>query len=219
MATLAQIDVMQEGVLFGLPMPLTFRPAIAMSDEELIAFSQRNKPYRIERNAAGELEIMSPVGMDGSHWEAEVIRELGNWTKEHGGFFFSSNGGFNLPDGSMRSPDAAWISEARYKAVSRVDRKRFAPGSPQFLIEILSESDSRSVLEAKMQMWIDNGAQLAWMIDPYKATLSIYRPGAAVEVLNRPDSVEAGEPVAGFRLSTPPALGRIVSYPSMSACQ
>jgi hypothetical protein len=47
-----------------------------MSDEELIAFSRRNKPYRIERNAAGELEIMSPVGMYGSHWEAVVIREL-----------------------------------------------------------------------------------------------------------------------------------------------
>jgi Uma2 family endonuclease len=51
-------------------------------------------------------------------------------------------------------------------------------------------------------MWITNGAQLAWMVDPYRATLSIYRPGAAVEVLTRPDSVEAGDPVAGFRLST-----------------
>jgi Uma2 family endonuclease len=103
-----------------------------------------------------------------------VIRELGNWTVEHGGFHFSSNGGFNLPDSSMRSPDAAWISDARYKAVARADRKRFAPGSPQFLIEILSESDSRSALEAKMQMWIANGAELAWMVDPYSRTLSIY---------------------------------------------
>ena len=145
---------------------------------------------------------MSPVGMDGSQWEAEVIRELGNWTKEHGGYFFSSNGGFNLPDGSVRSPDAAWISEARYKAVSRADQRRFAPGSPQFLAEILSESDNRSLLEAKLEMWLVNGAQLAWMIDPYERTLSIYRPGAEVEVLERPDSVEAGDPVAGFRLST-----------------
>ena len=45
MATIAQIDLMQEGVLFDLPMPLTFRPPFEMSDEDLIAFSRRNKPY------------------------------------------------------------------------------------------------------------------------------------------------------------------------------
>ena len=39
----------QEGVLVGLPMPVKFRPAVAMTDEELIAFSRRNKPYQIER--------------------------------------------------------------------------------------------------------------------------------------------------------------------------
>ncbi len=167
-----------------------------------MAFSRRNKPYRIERNAKGELEIMSPVGMEGSQWEAEVIRELGNWAHEHGGRFFSSNGGVTLPDGSMRSPDAAWISDARWNALSKSDRRRYSPLCPDFVIEILSESDSRSVLNTKMDMWLANGAQLAWMVDPYAATLSIYRPGAAVEVLERPDSVEAGEPVAGFRLST-----------------
>lgn len=89
-----------------------------MTDEQLIAFSRRNKPYRIERNAEGELEIMSPVGMDGCRREAMVIRELGNWAERHGGIFFSSNGGFTLPDTSMLSPDAAWISEARWNSVS-----------------------------------------------------------------------------------------------------
>ena len=78
MATLPQIDVMQEGALVGLPMPLTVRPSFAMSDEELIAFSRRNEPYRIERNAAGELEIMTPPGLQGSHFEAVVIGSYRN---------------------------------------------------------------------------------------------------------------------------------------------
>jgi Uma2 family endonuclease len=59
----------------------------------------------------------------------------------------------------------------------------------------------RATLETKMEMWIANGAKLAWMIDPYAATVSVYKPGAAVEVLERPEWVEAGEPVAGFRLA------------------
>lgn len=202
MAALAESLGLDHLPLIGLPMPVTLRLMRPISDEDLMAFSRRNKPYRIERNAKGELEIMSPVGMEGSQWEAEVIRELGNWAHEHGGRFFSSNGGVTLPDGSMRSPDAAWISDARWNALSKSDRRRYSPLCPDFVIEILSESDSRSVLNTKMDMWLANGAQLAWMVDPYAATLSIYRPGAAVEVLERPDSVEAGEPVAGFRLST-----------------
>jgi Uma2 family endonuclease len=58
------------------------------------------------------------------------------------------------------------------------------------------------MLRAKMQVWIENGAKLAWMIDPYAATLTIYRPGSEPGVLQRPDSVEAEAPVAGFRLTT-----------------
>ena len=46
--------------LHGLAMPLTIRFAKAPSDEDVVRFSQQNQPYRIERNAAGELEIMSP---------------------------------------------------------------------------------------------------------------------------------------------------------------
>jgi Uma2 family endonuclease len=202
MATLAQIDLMQEGVLFGLPMPLTFRPPVAMSDEELIAFSRRNRPFRIERNSLGELEIMSPVGGDGSIWENIVSGELLLWAKQNGGKAFNSAGGFNLEDGSLRSPDAGWISDARWNALSRAHQRGFPPLCPDFVVEVLSASDSRSALEAKMEMWIANGARLAWMIDPYAATVSIYRPGAEVEVLERPDSMEASEPVAGFRLTT-----------------
>jgi len=202
MATFAQIDQAQECVLFGLPMPLTLRFPQTLSDEEFIAFSRRNRPFRIEENAQGELEIMSPVGFDGGQREIFVGARLFDWAEQNGGIALSSNAGFRMPDGSVRSPDASWISDEQWKMLSREERRKFPPICPQFLIEILSESDSRSVLEAKMQRWINYGAKLAWMIDPYRATLSIYRRGAAVEVLDRPDSVEAGEPVAGFRLST-----------------
>ena len=202
MAVAEQIDLMREGVLAGVPLPYVLRLPAPMSDEELIAFSRRNRPFQIECNSEGELEVMSPPGAQGSHWEAQAIFELGVWTRSNGGIFFSSNGGFRLPNGSMRSPDAAWVSQARWDALSKEQRSRYPPLCPDFVIEILSATDSRKRLEAKMEMWTANGAQLAWMIDPYARTLSIYRPGAETGLLESPDSVEAGEPVAGFRLST-----------------
>jgi Uma2 family endonuclease len=102
----------------------------------------------------------------------------------------------------VRGPDAAWIASDRIERLTAEEKRKFPPLCPDFLIEVLSESDSRRPLENKMQMWIDAGTQLAWMIDPFAATVSIYRPNRAPEVLQRPDSVEADEVVPGFRLST-----------------
>jgi Uma2 family endonuclease len=174
-----------------------------LSDDELIVFSRKNKPYRIEKNRNGDITIMTPVGGLGSEWEAFVISELNYWNRDYGkGRVFSSNAGFNLPDGSTLSPDASWVSESRWKMLTHEQKEKYPPLCPEFIVEILSRTDSRKVLQAKMQAWIDNGAQLAWMIDPYAASLTIYRPGREPEVLERPDSVEAEAPVEGFRLTT-----------------
>jgi Uma2 family endonuclease len=184
----------------GLPMPVVVRLEAPVTDEELLDLSRQNRTYRIERNAKGELEIMSPVASKGGHLEFFIAGELYLWIREHGGLAFSSSSGFTLPDRSVRSADLAWISESRWNALSEAQQSRYAAICPDFVTEILSETDRRATLEAKMEMWIANGAQLAWMIDPFAATVSIYRPEAAVEVLERPEFVEAGEPVAGFRL-------------------
>ena len=84
----------------------------------------------------------------------------------------------------------------------RPHRGRASRVCPDFLVEVLSGSDSRTKLEATMEMWMVNGARLAWMIDPFAATLSIYRPGQQLEVLARPEWVEADSVVPGFRLET-----------------
>ena len=201
MSALVEFVGLDQLSLAALPAPVVIRLPEPISDDQLLAFSDRNRPYQVERNARGELEIMSPSGGKGSRWESRVIRELDQWAEEHGGAAFSSAGGFHLPDGSVLSPDAAWVSEARWNALTDEQQRRFPPLCPDFLVEILSESDRLGMLKAKMQMWMENGAQLAWMIDPYEQTVRVYRAGSGAELLVLPEFVEAGEPVAGFRLN------------------
>ena len=189
-----------EGELAGIPLPATLRPPTPLTDDELMAFSRRNRPFRIELNARGEIEIMTPVGGDGGNLESLINSEVAIWAREHGGLSFSSSTGFRLPDASVLSPDAAWVSSDRWKNLSKEARRSYPPLCPEFVIEIRSASDSRPVLEAKMETWLANGAQLAWMIDPFAATVSVYRPGAPVNVLDRPEVLQADGPVQGFRL-------------------
>jgi Uma2 family endonuclease len=200
MAALAESLQLDSLSLAGLPMPVILRPATPLSDLELMAFSRRNRPYRIEQNAKGELEIMWPAGSEGGRREQFVIRMLGNWAEEYGGACFSSNAGFTMRDKSVRSPDASWIDQARWDAIPQADQEGYVSACPDFLVEILSRYDSRPKLEEKMEMWIANGAQLAWMIDPFAAEVLVYRSGQSVERLARPEWVEAETVVPGFRL-------------------
>jgi Uma2 family endonuclease len=191
---------MQE-VLQNVALPKRFRPSAPLSDDELMAFSAANAPLKVERLASGEILVMTPSGFENNLREAYVVHELFAWAEADGrGFAFSSNAGFNLPDGSTLSPDGGWVESSRLAALTKHVRERFLPFAPDFLIEILSLSDSLPELDAKMEQWIANGVRLAWRIDPFGGTVAVYATGTAPVVLSRPEVVEGVEPVAGFRL-------------------
>jgi len=187
-----------------LPVRLRFdRP---MTDDELMRFCAENDDLRVERDANGELIVMSPAGGGSSSRNAQLNRQLGNWADETGvGNTFDSSSGFRLPDGSMRSPDAALIAWPRWNALSEKQQEEFPPICPEFVIELRSPSDRLIPLQEKMRLWVANGAELAWLVDPSRKTVEIYRPGREAEVVEGGSAVEGEGPVAGFVLE----LGKI----------
>jgi len=188
-------------IIQDVPLPARLRPPAPLSDEELMAFSEANKPCRVERLASGEILVMTPSGFENNRREAYVVAELFAWADADGrGVAFSSNAGFNLPDGSTLSPDAGWIASDRLASLSHEQQERYLPFAPDFVVEILSPSDSLSELDAKMAQWIANGAKLAWRIDPFGCTVAIYAAGTAPQILERPATVEGTGPVEGFLL-------------------
>jgi Uma2 family endonuclease len=105
----------------------------------------------------------------------------------------------------MRNPDAAWILSSRWNALSEEEQDSFSPLCPDFVIELRSPSDRLPEMREKMAMWVANGAQVAWLIDPKRRAVEIYRPGEAPEVHKNPVSVRGSGPVQGFELM----LGRV----------
>lgn len=181
--------------------PFRIRFAQPISSDDLERFCVENDPLRIERDSTGELIVMSPTHSEGGGIESEVFFALASWTHADGrGKFFGSNTGFTLPDTSVRAADAAWVSWPRWNALTPKQRKSYAPICPEFVIEVRSDSDRLPILQAKMGMWIANGAEVAWLIDPLRNAVEIYRPGDSPEVLHEPSSVQGTGPVAGFEL-------------------
>ena len=193
-------------VLSEVELPVRLRLERPMTDEELMRFCAANEALRVERDANGELIVMTPAGFKTSKMNSRITRLLDAWAEADGrGVATDSNGGYTLPDGSVRAPDAAWVSLERLKDVSAEEQDRFAPVCPYFVIELVSPSNRLADVEAKMGMWIGNGAEVGWLIDPERKVVEIYRVGRAVEVLEGPETVEGDGPVAGFVLG----MGRV----------
>jgi Uma2 family endonuclease len=182
-------------------LPMRIRLECPMTDERLMRFAAELEPLRVERDANGELIVMSPTGLEGSGQNSEIIADLIIWARQDArGKVFDSNGGFTLPDGSMRAPDAAWLSWQRWNALPRSEQKKFGRVVPEFVIELRSETDRLPVLQDKMRIWIANGVEVAWLIDPIEKAVTIYRPGDEPEHLAHPTCVQGTGPIAGFEL-------------------
>jgi Uma2 family endonuclease len=174
----------------------------SMTDEEFLRFCEENKDLRIERNSNLEILIMSPVGTKGGFYSGEIFSQLSAWNKsEKNGLTFDSSTGFTLPDRSMLSPDASWVSNKRWSGLSESEQEQFAPICPEFVVEVRSKTDSIEDLKNKMKVWIRNGAQLGWLIDPYDKTAYLFKADHSEEINQGFErKLKAGNPVNGFEL-------------------
>ena len=188
-------------VLEHIELPVRIRTERRLTDEELLEFSAANEPARVERDANGELIVMSPNFSDGGALEADVYSELRIWALNDGrGKTFGPNSGFTLSDSSVRAPDASWIDWERWNALTDAERSSYSPICPQFVIEVRSAKDSLAALRKRMEEWIANGAELAWLIDPQRRVVEVYLAGDASEMHEDPTSVRGSGCVRGFEL-------------------
>ncbi|MBH8573902.1 Uma2 family endonuclease [Nostocaceae cyanobacterium CENA369] len=186
----------------AITLPSTLKLKIDLTDEQFFQMCQKNSDYRFERTASGEILIMPPTGSDTGRRNVKITTQLDIWNSESNlGEVFDSSTGFILPNGAERSPDASWVRIERWNALTPEQQEKFAPICPDFVIELRSRTDSLKELQEKMQEYIENGAQLGWLIDRKNKRVEIYRPGKDVEILNNPTSLSGENVLPGFVLN------------------
>ena len=164
-----------------------------------IDFCEANDDYEMEVNEAGELVILPMVGFRGNRREHYMSIFLGNWEMANGGVSASSTSRFRLTSGALRGPDAAWITQERYDTATDEERETAFPGAPDFVVEIRSRRDNLAPLRRKMQLWMDGGARLGWLIDPRNRRVYVYRTGRPEpEILEDPETLDGEDVLPGF---------------------
>ncbi|MBO1054498.1 Uma2 family endonuclease [Dolichospermum sp. UHCC 0352] len=186
-------------VILQIPQSLKF------TDDKFVEMVAANKDLRLELSAQGELSIMSPTGGETGDRNLELGGQVWFWNRQNGlGKAFDSSTGFKLPNGATRSPDVSWIKIERWNALTPEQRKRFLPLCPDFVIELVSESDDLADTQAKMREYIANGLRLGWLINPKDKQVEIYRPNQEIEVLQSPANLSGENVLPGFILDLQP---------------
>ena len=175
-----------------------------MTDDEFFAFCQlpEMRDKRIERDKNGKITILQPTTSDTGSFNSEVGGEVRDWNKENkAGRTFDSSTGFTLPNTATKSPDVSWIARERWEALPKALREKFAPITPDFIIEIRSKTDSLKESKEKMDEYMANGCRLGWLIDRKNEKTYIYRADGSRETVESFNEILSGEDVlVGFTL-------------------
>ena len=143
---------------------------------------------------------MSPTGGETGNLNSEINADFVFWNRRSSlGYVFDSSTCFKLPNGANRSPDVAWIKRERWEALSPQQKQKFPPIVPDFILELMSPTDSLKTTQAKMREYTDNGVQLGWLIVPETKRVEIHRQGN-VEVLESPNTLSGERILPGFVL-------------------
>ncbi len=180
---------------------LDLRSTMELTDERFEQICHSNQDLRFERSHQGELIVMPPTGSETGGQNSSLTGQLWLWNRTSRlGRSFDSSAGFTLPNGAIRSPDASWIKQERWDALSPAQKRKFAPICPDFVVEICSPSDRLADVQSKMEEYLDNGTRLGWLIVPETRHVEVYRLNRDVEILSNPVSLSGEDVLPGFEL-------------------
>ncbi|HEY9301761.1 MAG TPA: Uma2 family endonuclease, partial [Phormidium sp.] len=145
---------------------INFNSIVKLTDDQFYELCRENPDVKFERNAKGEIIIMPPTGGETGNYNFEIATDLGIWNRQTKlGICFDSSTCFKLPSGANRSPDVSWIKKERWDALTPEQKQKFPPIAPDFVLELMSPTDSLKDTQDKMQEYMNNQVKLGWLIN------------------------------------------------------
>jgi len=100
------------------------------------------------------------------------------------------------PD-TVRGPDLSFVSRERLKGF---DDARFFSGAPDLAVEILSPSNRRGEVHAKVADYLAAGARLVWVVEPERRSVTTYRELLTPSRVVSPQPLNGGEVLPGLSI-------------------
>lgn len=99
---------------------------------------------------------------------------------------------------NARLPNVEFTSTSRLLPVTW---QGAVPQMPDLAVEVKSPSDTYVKLREKAVYYLQNGAQMVWLVFPDKQVIEVYTHDAPVKVLGTDDILDGGDVLTGFRIA------------------
>ena len=147
----------------------------------------------------GHIHVMTPASAAHGLVSATVLHLLASYVRQHQlGACFADSTGYTLPNlpNTVRAPDASFVRR------ERLPSNGVGPGfleiAPDLAVEVLSPSESRADVAAKLADYRVAGTPLVWVIDPADRTVTVIFTTEAVIALGEDQVLTGGNVLPGF---------------------
>lgn len=185
-----------------LALPSQLSAALRLTPAQFAELCGANPEAVLELEPDGRLVTMTPTGGTTGVRNGTLVSLL--WLAVREARLpvkvFDSSTGFLLPDGSVRSPDAAVVALDRWNKLTEPEQRAFPPLCPDLVVELLSESDRLPDLRRKMAAYQANGATLGWLLIPDSRTVEVWPASGEPRRLVNSASLSAEPVLAGLAI-------------------
>jgi Uma2 family endonuclease len=139
-----------------------------------------------------------------------LVELLQNFVRENRLGRIYPEAAFILPDPENRQwvkgariPDILYIQAERlktYRAETENYRGRPLMLVPDLTIEIISENDIYKDIKRKVQIYLEDGVRLVWVIDPFSQSVMVWEQGKQPQDLTKDDTLSGGDIIPGFEI-------------------
>jgi Uma2 family endonuclease len=172
---------------------------IRMTSEELLRLPDDGKRRELVQ---GELREMAPAG--GRHGDVagalhvllgHYVREqrLGKVPAAETGFLVGRN-----PD-TVRAPDVCFIARDRVPPTG--SPRGYWDLAPDLVAEVVSPNDTAAEVQSKVQMWLETGVRLVWVVYPDTRSVMAYESLKEISTFTTGDTLSGDNVVPGFECS------------------
>ncbi len=167
------------------------------TDEEFMALPDDGNRYEVVN---GELIAVGSASARHGYYVSLIHIILGAYVRSQKiGFTFDSDTSFKMKSGNRRSPDCSFFSKERLRSLGGIP-KGYIEGSPDLIVEVLSEVNTVGEIHNKIVEYFENGSRLVWLIHPEEKYVLVYRQPEPTALKRPGDILEGEEVIPGFAL-------------------
>ncbi len=153
--------------------------------------------------------VEKAVGFQESFLASVLIHWLANFLEVHKlGIATGPDGMMQLFSDTVRGPDVAFVAWARLPG-GKIPSKPIPAVVPNFVIEVLSISNTYGEMSRKRREYFHAGVELLWMVDPRQRTVAVYNSALDVRVVSEGGKLDGAKVLPGFEVDTGLLFGKL----------